>query len=70
MKKMMALLTIMMLIAGVTFASGFQGEIIKIEDNQITIEVFGDDKVSFKDGVLISLEVIPKNVPTLDMLQG
>ena len=70
MKKMMAQFAIMMLITSSTFAAGFQGEIIKIVDNQMTIEVFGDDTVSFKEGAQISLEVIPKNVPTLDMLQG
>ncbi|MCW8859485.1 MAG: hypothetical protein OQK50_04470 [Deltaproteobacteria bacterium] len=70
MKDMMAQFAIMMLITSATFAAGFQGEVIKIEDTQITIEVFGDETVSFKEGVHVSLEAIPKNVPTLDMLQG
>jgi len=70
MKKIMFQLAIMMLIASVTFAAGFQAEIIKIEGNQIVIEVFGDETVSFKAGDHVSLEAIPKGVPTLDMLRG
>jgi preprotein translocase subunit YajC len=70
MKEMIAQFAIMMLITSATFAAGLQGEVIKIEDNQITIEVFGDQTVSFKEGVHVSLKAIPKHVPTLDMLQG
>ena len=70
MKKIMFQLAIMMLIASATCVAGFQGEVIKIEGNQIVIEVFGDETASFKAGGHVSLEAIPKGVPTLDMLKG
>lgn len=70
MKEMMVQFAIMMLITSATFAAGFQGEVNRIEGNQITIEVFGDEAASFKEGAHVSLETIPKHVPTLDMLQG
>lgn len=70
MKKIILHLAIMMMTATVTFAAGFQGKVIKREGNQIIIEVFGDETTSFKVGDDVSLETIPKGVPTLDMLRG
>lgn len=70
MKKVMAQFAIMILIASTAFAADFQGEVVKVEENKITIELFGDQTIKFKAGVHVSLADIPKGTPTLDMLQG
>ena len=70
MGKILFQITIMILVASVTVAVGFQGEVIKIEGEQITIEVFGDEMARFRAGNHVSLDPIPKGAPTLDMLQG
>ncbi len=70
MKNIILHLAIMMMTATVTFAAGFQGKITKREGTQIVIEVFGEETASFKVGDDVSLEAIPKGVPTLDMLRG
>jgi len=70
MKRVISQLAIMMAIATSVFAVDFQGEIIKIEGNQIVIEIFGNETVSFKVGGHVSLKGIPQGVPTLDMLKG
>ncbi len=68
--KMVVQLAIMMLIASATFAAEYQGEVIKIKGDQITIEIFGNESAGIKAGAHVNLKAIPKNVPTLDMLKG
>jgi hypothetical protein len=70
MKKIMLILAVMLFIANVTLAAGIQGEVVEIKDNEIHIEIFGDDGAGFKAGAHVRLEVIPEGVPTLDMLKG
>ncbi len=70
MKKVIFKLAIMLLVAKVTFAAGFQGEVIKIEGNEIVIEIFDDQTANLKAGGHVSLDTIPQGVPTLDMLKG
>ena len=70
MKIILGQLSLMILLTSATFATDFQGKVTKIVDNQLTIEIFGDETSSFKTGTHVKLEVIPKNVPTLDMLKG
>ena len=70
MKKILLNLAMMLLIAGLSFAAGIQGEVVEIKGNEIRIEILGEDRVSLETGSHVSLEVIPAGVPTLDMLQG
>lgn len=70
MKKSMLKLAIILLIPSVTFAAGIQGKVLKIGDSEVVIEIFGDGAASLKAGTHVSLETIPKNIPTLDMLKG
>jgi hypothetical protein len=70
MKILLGQLALMILVTNSTFAADFQGKVTKIVDNQLTIEIFGDETSSFKTGTHVILEAIPKNVPTLDMLKG
>jgi len=70
MNKVTMLLATMLLIASTTFATGIQGEVVKIEENKITIELFGNETTIFETGVHVGLADIPKGTPTLDMLKG
>mgnify|MGYP001122910602 CR=1 FL=1 len=70
MKKIMLKLAVILLIPGVTFAAGIQGEVLKIRDNRVVVEVIGDGTSGLPAGTHVRLNVIPKNKPTLDMLKG
>jgi hypothetical protein len=70
MKKIMLILAVMLFIAHAALAVGIQGEVVEIKDNEIRIEIFGDEGAGFKAGAYVRLEVIPEGVPTLDMLKG
>lgn len=70
MKKIIVKLAIVLLVAKVSFAAGIQGEVIKIEGNEVVIEIFADQTPNLKAGGHVSLDTIPQGVPTLDMLKG
>lgn len=70
MKKILLLAAALMLTSSLSFAVGLQGEVIKIGDDKIVIEMFGDGSERVETGQHFSVKPVPKGTPTLDMLKG
>ena len=71
MKRIGMLPVIMLLISGTASATELQGEITRINAEQITVEILANQSAeSLQAGVHVNLKTLPGNRPTLDMLQG
>lgn len=71
MKRIGMLPVIMLLISGTASAIELQGKITRITTEQITVEILSNQNAdSLQDGVRVTLDALPENRPTLNMLQG
>ncbi len=74
MKKMIALLAVMMMFTSVAFAADFEGKVTKIKGDKVTVEITKGKVAKIKKGAKVTLDVdaaaAPKKGGGMDMLQG
>ena len=70
MKIRIALFTSLILFANAAWATDFQGEVVEVEGDHVTLEIFGDQTFRVEAGHSVRIRILPEHLPTLDMLQG
>ncbi len=74
MKKMIALLAVMMMFTSVAFAADFEGKVTKVKGDKVTVEITKGKVAKIKTGAKVKLDVsdaaAPKKGGGQDMLQG
>ena len=70
MKIRIALFASLILFANVAWATGLQGEVVEVEGDHVTIEIFGNQTFRGEAGHSVRIRILPEHQPILDMLQG
>jgi len=74
MKKMIALLAVMMMFTSVAFAADFEGKVTKVKGDKVTVEITKGKAAKIKTGDAVKLEVEESKAAQkkggMDMLQG
>ena len=70
MKIQIALCALLMLFANLAWATDFQGKVVEVKGDHVTIEIFEGQTFRGQTGNSVSIRILPEHLPTLDMLQG